>query len=358
MSKSINHLEQSAPKMWSCTVRSAERLTPDSVLLTLDPGEHRERFNATPGQKLTFCLDISGQSCYRNYNLVNPVGELPQIAVKHVSDGGAAEYMNTTVRTGDVLQVAPPEGDFYPPALDKTAHHFLLFAAGSGITPLISIVQHALKARPDNKVTLFYANSSSRQIMFREKLDVLAQSSRLDVYHILGDGATGEDLSSGRLNPSKVGRLLAQYRSHQLPEQAFISGPTGFTNAVQNGIEVEAHPLDFASYSFERANRDSEQLSTPSQSTEVHLTVGGVARSIPKASQNLTLLESADLAGLDMPADCRSGICHRCKARIVSGRTTPLSTQNLGTQSKRIPPGYILCCQQKPDGPKLELEMD
>ena len=344
--------------MRDCTVRSSQRLTPNSVLVTLDPGSDSQWLESEPGQRITCCLNLSGQNCYRSYNLVNAPGEAPQIAVKQVSEAGASKYFNTQLRSGDVLRVAQPEGDFYNAELDKTAHHLLMFAAGSGITPLLSIIQHALTVRPDNKVTLFYANSEPKQIMFRERLDDLAGSSRLNVFHILGNGATGEDLSSGRLNPGKVQQLLTQFRQKTLPEQAFISGPDGFREAVEDGIQSELRPLNSTAYSFSSPTSQTTSETTQEQHTEVHLTVGGVMRVIPKASQSLTLLDAADQAGLDMPADCRSGICHRCKARIVLGRTTPAMRKEESGQTKPVEPGFILCCQEKPNGERLELEMD
>ena len=100
---------------------------------------------------------MHGSPCFRSYNLVNPVGQLPQIAVKQISEGGASQLFNEQVQPGDVLEVMPPSGHVYERKLDHTAHHIMLFAAGSGITPLISIAQHALMARPDHRVTLVFA---------------------------------------------------------------------------------------------------------------------------------------------------------------------------------------------------------
>ncbi len=354
MGKAQTPLTPPRLKTVACAVKAMKRLTPSSVLLTLDPGELAPLFEGRPGQSVTFCLNVDGQECYRNYNLVNTEDALPQVAVKQVQEGGVSQHFNSAIHVGDVLNVAPPEGDFYPEDLDDAAHHLVLFAAGSGITPLISIAQHALRVRPDNKVTLFYSNSDARQIMFRERLDRLAASSRFEVFHVLGDGATGEDLSTGRLTGSKVKKLLSQYTQGLPNEYAFISGPMGFTETVVNGIGKTANPLPYSTFSFQR-QRHGQGADKIRPTTEVILSVGGLKRTIPNAPQHLTLLEAADRAGIDMPADCRSGICHRCKARITAGRTT---SAELDSPTKAVPKGHILCCQQRPSGDRLELEMD
>lgn len=354
MGKSPTPLTPPRLKTIPCAVKAMKRLTPSSVLVTLDPGKLAPLFQSRPGQNVTFCLNVEGQERYRNYNLVNPEGTLPQVAVKQVQEGGVSQHFNSAIHVGDVLNVAPPEGDFYPEHLDEAAHHMVLFAAGSGITPLISIAQHALRVRPDHKVTLFYSNSDARQIMFRDRLDRLAASPRFEVFHVLGDGATGEDLSTGRLNGMKVEKLLSQYTQGLPNEHAFISGPAGFTESVIEGIGNAAGAIPYSTFSFQK-QRHGQGADKIRPTTEVIVSVGGLKRTIPSAPQHLTLLEAADRAGLDMPADCRSGICHRCKARIISGRTT---TAELEAPTKAVPKGHILCCQQRPSGDRLELEMD
>ena len=148
--------QASTPATHPCRVRDIRRMTPDSVLVTLDPGPALPRFRHRPGQRITFCLDLQERPCFRSYNLVNTPGSLPQVAVKQVTRGGGAEFFNQQLSIGDVLNVVPPEGTLYPEHTDNQARHLLLFAAGSGITPLYSIA-HALRARLRPSRTLFYA---------------------------------------------------------------------------------------------------------------------------------------------------------------------------------------------------------
>ncbi len=343
------------PTTVPCTVRGVKRLTSKSVLVSFDPGPARPRFRYAPGQRVSFCLKLNDAMCFRSYNLINEVDALPQIAVKHVAQGGGSAFFNEKVQTGDVIQVVPPAGHLYDLDIDHKAHHILLFAAGSGITPLISVARHALKARPDHKVTLIYANSSPRDIMLQEALDEMAHSRRFEVFHVLGDGATGEDLSSGRLDRAKLHRLLVQYRIPSMPEAAFQSGPRGFMQLVDEVGQRQQVPLKTRRYSFmNQPLRHPEDTWLPELSSDVMVTLNGATRVIENVSRHRTLLEAADEAGLSMPANCRSGICHRCKAKLVSGFTVHNRQAAAG---RRVPSGWILCCQNRPGSDRVEIDM-
>ena len=343
------------PQTHPCTVREVRRLTPDSVLVTLDPGDRLDRFRHRPGQRVTFCLDLQDRTCFRSYNLVNPAGKLPQVAVKKVARGGAAEHFNDLLRIGDVLNVVPPEGTLYPDHLDRQARHLILFAAGSGITPIFSMAQHALKARPDHHVTLFYANSSTRDIMFAKELEALANSSRMEVFHILGDGGTAEDDSSGRLTGPRVAKLMDQYGGGDLPEHAFLCGPLGFMDSVEAGLQTAQRPIAYSRYSFihqPHLHPADPGVDTLTSTVTVQTKAG--TKVLEEVPRHLTLLEAADQAGVDMPADCRSGICHRCKVRLVAGRTVAKPDR---TGSKPLANGWILCCQERPASGQLDIEL-
>lgn len=358
MASSAPHstLDSAQPVTHPCRVQQVQRLTSDSVLVTLDPGEALPVFRYAPGQRVTFCLDLQDRTCYRSYNLVNAPEGLPQVAVKQVARGGASQFFTENLRVGDTLNVAPPEGDLYPAELDEAAHHVLLFAAGSGITPLYSIARHVLRARPDHRVTLFYSNRSTRHIMFREALDQMAVSPRMEVFHILGDGSTGESHSSGRLSPERVAGLISQFSHPSLPETAFVSGPDGYRDAVLEGLRTGAPSLPVRDFTFGRQPyHHPEDRSDRKHGVDIHIVQGGNIRTIQGAPRHLTLLEAADRAGIEVPAECRGGICHRCKAKLVDGRTVSSGPREL----QRTPPkGYILCCQERPASHEVTLDLD
>ncbi len=313
------------------------------------------RFLHTPGQRITFCLTLGSSTCYRSYNLVNDVGQLPEVAIKKVAEGGGSALFNEELQPGDILNVVPPSGHLYDAHLDHTARHFLLFAAGSGITPIISIAKHALKARPDHRITLLYANSSVHDIMMRDELEALAHSERLEVFHILGDGATGEDLSTGRLDHAKLSRLMEQFRSVELPETAFQSGPSGFMELVDDVVKRHPIPLPIIRYSFmQQPHLHPQDHRLTDATSDITVTLQGHTKLITDASRRDTLLKAADDAGIAMPANCRSGICHRCKARLISGHTVHSGIQN----GRPVPKGWILCCQERPGSSHVQIEMD
>ena len=348
---------RSHPNTVPCAVKDIQKLTSNSVLVTFDPGVALPRFRHAPGQRITFCLPLESGSCYRSYNLVNQPGSLPQVAVKQVSNGGGSQYLNEQLQPGDILNVAPPEGHLYNKDIDHTAHHILLFAAGSGITPLISIARHALSARPDHKVTLIYANSSARNIMLRSELEAMAESQRFEVFHILGDGATGEDLSTGRLDHAKLHRLMEQYRQDTLPEVAFQCGPSGFMGLIRDVLGRERGDMPLFSYSFlEQPFRHEEDQLTSTALSNLQISFGGTFREIQDVPRGKTLLEAADDAGIAMPANCRSGICHRCKAKLISGHTVGMP--GAAASGRSVPKGWILCCQQRPGSDWVEISLD
>lgn len=343
------------PETVPCRVRDVRKMTAQSVVITLDPGAALPRFRHTPGQRVTFCLNINENPSFRSYNLVNAVGDLPQVAVKQVAQGGCSQMFNEQLQAGDMLEVAPPTGHLYDHRLDHKAHHLLLFAAGSGITPMFSVAQHALKARPDHRVTLIYANSTARSIMMQQDLDRMAHSHRLEVFHVLGDGATGEDLSTGRLDHAKLNRLFEQFRSKDLPEAAFQSGPSGFMNLIQEAAQRQVRPLKVKPYSFaQQPFIHPEEQCSKSKDAEVTITVNGVTHILPSVSRRMTLLDAADEAGIAMTANCKSGICHRCKAKLISGQTFQAPPVHAGRRPEN---GWILCCQERPGSQKVEIEV-
>lgn len=348
--------ESWAPATVPCKVVGVRRLTAQSVLITLDPGSQRPRFVHKPGQKVSFCLALEGQTIYRSYNLVNDPVELPQVAVKHVAMGGGSQHFNDQIGEGDVLNVAPPTGNLYYKALDFKPRHFMLFAAGSGITPMLSIAQHALKARPDHRVTLIYANSSAREIMLVDELDELATSKRMVVFHVLSDGATGEDLSSGRLNPTKLHQLFDHFRIPSMEEVVFQSGPQALMSLVDEVAQGLPVPLKTTRYSFmEQPYGNPDEKQSKEETCTLRINMSESTRSLEGVSRQKTLLELADDEGLAMPANCRSGICHRCKARLISGHTRKTVKEDLG---RPVLPGYILCCQNRPASDVIEIEFD
>ena len=344
-----------APATIPCTVNGVQRLTSNSVLVTLDPGQATPLFRHGPGQQISVRVASDDSVCFRTYNLVNECGQMPQIAVKKVAQGGVSALINEHLDIGDTLEVTPPFGLLYDRRIDHKAHHLLLFAAGSGITPLISIARHALTARPDHRVTLIYANSTARDIIMHQTLEELAGSKRLEVFHILGDGATGEDLSTGRLDHAKLQRLLDQFRNPAMPEVAMLSGPAGFMEMVEEVINRQPLQLPVVTCSFQEQPyvHPSDRRLGP-RFSDLTVTLNGRTARLDAVPRDQTLLEAADAAGLAMPANCRSGICHRCKAKLIKGSTVQSSR---GTIGRPEPHGWILCCRHRPGSAEVEIEV-
>ena len=195
------------------TVTEVARDTSDSVVVTLRP-EDAGAFQFIQGQYLTFRRDFGGQEVRRSYSICAGLDDgALRVGIKRVAGGAFSTWANTDLKPGDVLDAMPPQGTFHTPLAPDAARHYLMFAAGSGITPILSIIRTVLAREPKSRVTLVYANRRIASIMFRGELDDLKDQylSRLSVLHVLGQDAQEIDLFTGRLDTAKLERLFTQW---------------------------------------------------------------------------------------------------------------------------------------------------
>ncbi len=348
-------------------IKRIERETSDSVRITLDTGSYTEQFAFLPGQYITFCFNLKGTDQRRAYSLCTAPheGEI-QVAVKEISDGRVSTHANRVLKAGDPMQVMPPEGNFYFKAGPSLKRHIVLFGAGSGITPLISIAKSVLHDEPQSIVTLFYGNRTKDSIMFYKELDALAESDRMNVYHILSDGSTGMPLFSGRLTFGKTTELLYNFVKDDLNKEYYICGPSGMMKSVKNAL-IDAG-IDESCVRMEYFENPDVDLTKPAKSiakveeteytgsSEVEVLLDQEYFTFVLSDDRKTILDAALEQGADAPYSCQGGVCTSCRAKLIEGSVR--MTSNFALTDQEIKEGYILTCQSHPTSSRLKISFD
>jgi len=326
-------------------VGSIDRLTADSCAITFDvPDDLAHEYRYVQGQHVTLRAMIGGLDVRRSYSIVAPVSEdTVRVAVKQVPGGVFSSYVHRQLEVGDILDVMTPTGRFHT-ALDPSASRsYAAVAAGSGITPLISIIATTLETEPDSTFTLVYGNQTSGSTMFEPEL--AAMNDRLTVHHVLSrdDGAA----LRGRVTPELVDRLIAH------PVDAwFLCGPQDLVDAVEASLASRGAQVLTEVFHTEPAT-SSVEVDVESRVT---VAVGGTETTFALRSTGDSILDAAMQQGVDPPYSCAGGACGTCRAKVLGGRA--VMDQNHVLDDEEIGAGYVLTCQAHPVSAELRLDYD
>ncbi|MCB0761341.1 MAG: 2Fe-2S iron-sulfur cluster binding domain-containing protein [Flavobacteriales bacterium] len=345
-------------------VARIERLTSESVAITLDPAASGGNFSFIPGQYLTLKLQVDGHEYRRSYSISSAPNEsMLTIGVKAIPNGTVSVYMNQNLKEGDVLQSMEPMGNFHP--IMSSSHvpkHFVCFAAGSGITPILSIIKWATQLSQQHKVTLFYGNTSHASAMFHNELSQLAQAHEgLDVIHLFTDRSSGVPLESGRIDFQKTWDLMRAFVADDLPKSFFICGPSGMMKAVQEGLEGlgyykdQIHMEHFSEPDVAPVQKEVPVVGEGTQA-RVMITLDGTETQIMLDPNGDSILDAALDHGLDAPYSCRGGVCTTCRAKVTEGVVE--MDNNYALTDGEINEGYVLACQSHPKSAVVRLTWD
>jgi ring-1,2-phenylacetyl-CoA epoxidase subunit PaaE len=335
----------------------------------------REAFDFQPGQFLTLRHTLDGKDERRSYSICSShqryagSGEI-DIGIKPVEGGSFSCWAAESVRTGDVLEVLPPEGRFTPRV--PGARRRIGFAAGSGITPMLSIIATTLAQEPDSRFTLVYGNRRTDSIMFSEALQDLKDRypARFTLLHVLSRQPQETALFNGRIDAAKVGELLELLIPAVTIDEAFLCGPEGMIDAAESallaaGVEPgRVHTERFytdgalaAPGAKPAAAREPVDAGAPTASAAIRLEVllDGKTHSLAMANAD-RVLDVALEAGLDLPYSCRGGVCCTCRARVLEGRVE--MEKNFTLEQWEIDKGFVLTCQARPLTPRLVVSYD
>lgn len=352
------------------TVSKVSQETDDAVCITFDvPSDLKEAFSFAHGQYLTLKTDIAGTKVQRSYSICAGVGDPElRIAIKHVNGGVFSSYANESLQQGDTLEVLPPTGTFtceLNPANEKS---YLCIAAGSGITPVISIVKSILAREPRSEVTLLFGNQRVASIMFREELEQLKNQymSRFQLIHILSQEKRDTEILNGRIN-NKKGAELTQYLL-DLPgtDEFFLCGPESMISEVSRGLrgagidEARIHYELFGASAHdaaivvekhrERARRLGGKICLVTVKSD------GRETSFELSADGENILDGGIAAGLDLPFACKGGVCATCKAKVIDGQVE--MDLNHALEQQELDAGYVLTCQAHPLSAKVVIDFD
>lgn len=354
------------------TVSSVHQETVDSIVIGfVIPQQLRNDFAFIHGQYLTIKVPVKGEEVRRSYSICSsPLDpEEVKIAVKRVKGGRASTMLVETLRPGMSLEVMTPMGNFYTQLHPDNRKHYVCFAGGSGITPILSIIRTVLRTEPEGKLTLFYGNSDRDQIIFRSNLEELQAKygERLHVHHILTYGKDENMLFNGLVTVEKATELTRRFVNDTPDVEYFVCGPepmmVNVSEALENlGVDKKRIHIELFTTPVTSEVKKSVAPEIPSSDAplvgkaKVKIILDGVETEIEVGAKGDSILDTAENAGLDVPYACKGAVCCTCKARIVEGKVA--MDMNYALTDEEIADGYVLTCQSHPLTARVVVDYD
>ncbi len=354
-----------SPKFHRLTVRDLRRETDDAISMTFDvPAALAADYAFAPGQYLTLRTGLDGEVVRRSYSICSGPddGEL-RIAVKKVDGGAFSSWAVEELKAGDAIDVMTPTGRFGVVAAPQQARLHVGFAAGSGITPIISIIRGVLAREPESRFFLFYGNRSAGNILFREALEELKDRfiGRLSLFYVLSQEEQDLPILHGRLDRAKVEVLLRAMVPAAAIDHVFICGPTAMSEeieatCVELGVARDrVHVERFVSEFGGRPRPKAVIAPEAPPAAIASLIHDGKRKDVPVA-EGEAILDAALRAGLDLPYACKGGMCSTCRARVVEGATR--MDVNYSLEPWELKAGFVLTCQAHPTTPHVVVDYD
>jgi ring-1,2-phenylacetyl-CoA epoxidase subunit PaaE len=373
----VTRPQRRRPVFHALAVAAVDRLTEDAVAVTFDvPPELREAFRFAAGQHLTVRRTSPGEpEVRRSYSICSTPGELARagrlrIGVKQVSGGAFSSFAVSALRPGDTVEVLPPLGHFTTAFDPGRSRHYAAVAAGSGITPVLSLVATALETEPESRFTLLYGNRYARSVMFAEDLADLKDRypTRLHLVHVLSRERQGADLLSGRLDADRLSRIFETLLDPGEVDEWFLCGPYGLVldaKAALAGRDVpdalvhtELFHVDDAEVPAGSRRAGARPAARPpgtGDRTEVTITLDGRASSFEMGPDE-RVLDAALRVRPELPYACRGGVCSTCRAKVVEGQVE--MARNFALEPEETARGYVLTCQSSPLTGRLVVDYD
>jgi ring-1,2-phenylacetyl-CoA epoxidase subunit PaaE len=352
------------------TVTDLRRETDEAVRLSLAvPPELRDEFHFIPGQYLTFRTRVDGEELRRSYSICSDPeeGELC-VAVKHIDGGLFSTFVNEKLNKGDVIEVAPPKGTFHTKLDPGNDKNYLCIAAGSGITPIISIIKSILRIEPKSQVTLLFGNRSVSTIMFREELEALKNRymARFQWLNILSREKQEVEILNGRINNRKGAELCRHLLDLHAVDEFFLCGPEAMMSEVSRGLRAEGIDDEKIHYELFGASADDAAAVIAKHHDRAVKMAGKVSRVTVKrdgrehqfelSMDGENILDGGLDNGVDLPFACKGGVCATCKAKLLEGEVD--MDLNHALEASELEAGYILTCQAHPVSDVVVVDYD
>lgn len=353
------------PKFHALTVADVRRETEDTVSIAFEiPEDLKEHYAYKAGQYLTLRATINGEDLRRSYSICTAPNEKEwRVAVKRIEDGLFSCWATESLKVGHELQVMTPMGHFAFEPRPAEKHSYVLYAAGSGITPILAITKTILSEEPLSDVTLVYGNKGFASIIFREALEGIKNQymDRFRLIHVLSRESLGNPLQKGRIDLDKVNKLNKAFFQHQPIDGVFVCGPEPMIHAVKDGMlafGVDERKIHFELFATSIPKKPEKTVHTgePGLDSNVTIILDGDQIDLSLNSDGIPILDAAQQAGADLPFACKGGVCCTCKARILEG--TAVMDVNYALEKDELEAGYILTCQAHPTSEKLVVSFD
>ena len=352
-------------KFHALPVAKVERETRDAIAITFDvPPALREAFRFEPGQHLTLRTRVGGEDVRRSYSICAPAGGPLRIAVKRSPGGIFSTWANDALREGAALDVMPPMGHFSVAAEAQASRHYLGVAAGSGITPLVSIIASALVAESASRFTLIYGNRASATVMFRDELAALKDRylERFNLVHVLSREPQDIELLHGRIDRAKADALFERWVPIADVDYAFVCGPEGMMDAVRASLLAHGMPADririerFAASIPKHTHVPRPLPQAAHSECEVHVVIDGSKRMflLEKGVENI--IDAGLRNGVELPFSCKGGVCSTCRCKLVEGEVD--MDVNFALEDYEVARGFVLACQSYPVTDRITVDFD
>jgi ring-1,2-phenylacetyl-CoA epoxidase subunit PaaE len=353
-------------KFHSLTIAGLARETRDAVTITFDvPPALKDAFRFVQGQHLTLRADVGGEDLRRSYSICSAVqDDCLRIAVKRAPGGAFSSWANQSLKSGQAIEVMPPMGHFNVPLDPANRKHYLAFAAGSGITPLLSIIKTTLHAEPHSRFTLFYGNRSSASVIFKEELSDLKDTflARLNLVYVMSREPQDIALLNGRIDRQKADALLAHWVDPAEIDTAFVCGPDGMMRSVSASLQEHGLPkskikIELFAASIPKHEHKPQAKPAPGRSEcTVTAVIDGAAREFAVEKGRENVIDAALRQGIELPYSCKGGVCSTCRAKLVEGEVD--MDANFALEDYELARGFVLCCQSYPVTDKVVVDFD
>ena len=339
-------------KFHALNIAEVKQETPDCVSVRFDLNEEQQKaFDFKQGQYLTLKKEIDGEDVRRSYSIcTSPLDNTLTVAIKKVEGGLFSTFANEQLKAGDILEVMPPMGNFTLDVETGKKGNYAAIAAGSGITPVLSILKTVLMVEEDSTFTLFYGNRNTENIIFQEEIEALKNQfmGRLKVHYVLSREHSGSDLFYGRINREKIDVFIKHLLDLNSTDAVFLCGPYEMIMSGKDALEEAG--LDRSKIYFELFyTPDANETNTivkevsDSKAAKITITLDDNSFMFEMDSDQEMILDAAMKAGADLPFACKGGVCCTCKAKVLEGEVK--MTVNYALEPEEVEAGYILTCK-------------
>lgn len=357
-------MQKMTPRFYPLQVKDIRQETDDTISIAFDiPSDLQPDYAFKAGQYLTLRTYINGEDVRRSYSLCSTPGSGEyRVAIKHLEDGLFSTFAHQVLKVGNQLDVMTPMGNFvFEPDVTKQ-RSFALFAAGSGITPIISIAKEILENEPLSDVSLFYGNKGFNSIIFREEIEALKNKfmDRLRVVHILSRESLGNPLQKGRIDHNKCQSIHQAFLSTLELDGIYACGPEEMILSVKDSMTelgIASEKIHFELFNTSSSKgKEKAVYEGPEVKANVKIIMDGEEFDLALDGSGMNILEAAHNAGADLPYACKGGVCCTCKAKVLEGEAR--MDVNYALEKDEVEAGYILTCQAHPMTEKLVVSFD